>query len=103
MMGKTHVFVGIASALLIVQPIDNRTLILSVAGGALGGIVADIDTLKNDYKFDALIGQILALGIAAVCFMLDWYLKLGSCISFLEGSRLRNTAGVLIYLILDVH
>ena len=100
MMSKTHVFMGIASSLLISQPVDNRTLLLSVAGGALGGIVADIDTLKNDYKCDALIGQIIALGIVAICFMLDWYFKLGSCISFVEGSRFIHIVGVLIYLIL---
>ena len=63
MMGKTHVAMGVASSLLVFQPTTAVGCTLAIAGGALGGAVADCDILDNDYKGDALIGELIAVGV----------------------------------------
>ena len=70
MMGKTHVAIGILSSLAIFQPTTISQCALAIAGGALGGVAADIDTVDNDYKHDALIGQLLSFGIAGIMIFL---------------------------------
>ena len=63
MMSKTHLAMGMAVALAVVQPKQANECIAALIGGAAGGVLADIDTLDNDYKSDALVGQLLATGI----------------------------------------
>jgi len=80
MMSKTHIAMGVAVSMLITHPESPETCLLSIAGGTIGGVLADIDTLKNDSpKKDALIGQLISLGISVVVFLLDYFLKLGIC------------------------
>ncbi len=60
MMRKTHFGIGIATPLAVIQPKSIEECLISIVGGAVGGVIADIDILDNDYKSDALIGQTLA-------------------------------------------
>lgn len=100
MMGKTHVAMGIASAMLILHPVTTQECIVAVVGGALGGVAADIDTVKNDYKYDALIGQLLAYSIFVVLFLLDLLLELGLCRGVLSNWGVANAIGIAVYILL---
>ena len=71
MMSRTHVAIGIASSLAILQPTNVEEFVLSVVGGAAGGIVCDVDALKDDYQNDALIGQII--GFVSLILLLVYY------------------------------
>ena len=88
MMSRTHLAVGIASSLaaslFVFQPQSLSDVMISFAGGALGGVFADVDTVSHDKKHQALVSQLLgllALGIAAA---LDWSMRLGVC-EFVAG------------------
>jgi len=79
MMSKTHLSVGMAAA-LAVSPITNvNTCLLALAGGAIGGVIADVDILDNDYESDALTGELIALGITVIFAIVDFFSNGGVC------------------------
>ena len=79
MMGKTHLVVGIATALALTHPNDRASCIAAVIGGATGGIMADIDVKidrSNRYarkaSMDALYGEIVAIALSASLLLVDF-------------------------------
>lgn len=100
MMGKTHLAIGIATSLVVMNPTNSKECVLAVVGGAIGGVAADIDILDNDYKHDALIGQLLALGISGIALLMDYVLKLGICQYMMGRNTVLIGIGVVAYLIL---
>lgn len=78
MMGKTHLAAGIAASLLITQPQTPHDCIVSLIGGAVGGILADIDILDNK-SHDSLKMQFTVLGMTFLLLMIDSLLHLGIC------------------------
>ncbi len=72
MMSRTHLAVGIAVSLALLPEQGLYPCALAVAGGALGGVTPDIDILNDDYKHDALIGQIIAYGISIAVFLVNY-------------------------------
>lgn len=56
MMKKTHMAVGAAAALAAVQPQNLLACAAAVTGGALGGIISDVDVLWNAKGKDVRVG-----------------------------------------------
>lgn len=102
MMGKTHVAMGMATSLVILMPKNPPELICAIAGGALGGVLADIDILDHDYKNDALIGQLIAYFIFCVCMFVDYYNDYGICVSLLKGGNIKLGIGAILFVILYI-
>lgn len=79
MLGKTHVTLGIASALAITHPVTVPGIITSVIGGAVGGWIVDVDCkgkeIDKEKVYDAII---IALIIGAFIF-LDFLIGKGIC------------------------
>lgn len=106
MLSRTHLTVGTAASLaasfFILRPESLSDVLIAFAGGAVGGVFADVDTVSHDRKHDAFISQALAaLALFAVA-AIDWYLKLGVC-EFVTGpNRTKSLAAgaaiVFIYL-----
>lgn len=74
MMGKTHLCVGMASALLVALPAAGEGLavpLAALAGGALGGVTADVDILDNGLFSDAHTSQMSAVGVVALALFAD--------------------------------
>ena len=71
MLSKTHITIGLATSLTLLNPQTPEEVLPVVVGGAIGSIICDIDcTYKRPTK-DALIGRIVAGVIAAVAIFLD--------------------------------
>ena len=71
MLSKTHITIGLATALTLCAPQTPEDVLPVVVGGAIGSVICDIDcTYKRPTK-DALIGRIVAGAIAAVAIFLD--------------------------------
>ena len=70
MMSKTHITVGTTCALLIAQPTPAGAC-LALAGGALGGIMPDIDVISRDNTRDAIQGEIIAVIITIFVIVID--------------------------------
>lgn len=65
MTGKTHLAVGIASALCMVQPQTPRELVLCLSAAAVGSMISDIDVTTSDSR-EALNRITLLAGIAVL-------------------------------------
>lgn len=76
MLGKTHLAVGMAAAVAVSGANSPAQCAVALAGGALGGVFADVDRLKNDKGHDALRGQLCSLlllaAAAAASALLNW-------------------------------
>ncbi len=77
MLSKTHLVCGMAASLLFIQPQTPKELAVAVIGGALGGSVPDIDTVKSRTNIDSIITQSAAFIIAAAAIFCDSYFELG--------------------------
>ena len=100
MMGKTHLTVGIAAALAAARPSTVPDCLAAVLGGAIGGVLCDIDTLRNDGHNDSIAVQLGALGIAAGILAVDRWRNMGLCASVLALVENRLTCSVLALLVL---
>ena len=101
MMSRTHYAIGMATALAILPthtPIDCAVVL---AGGAIGGVLADVDILNDDYKHDALIGELLAFGTVGCTILLDFLFGKQYITSVLTSSTL-SIIGLLGFAVLWV-
>lgn len=95
MMGKTHLTMGMASALVMTNPQTIQECFVAIAGGAIGGIICDIDILDNDYEKDVWNVQLIATGITAIGLIADFLLKNGICEYILENRESSLRGGIL--------
>lgn len=98
MMCRTHLTVGVASALVATLPIGPKACCIATIGGVLGGIVPDNDILDNDYTGDALLGQILAGSITAGILILDKIFKIGICNELFSRSLINLIFGSILFI-----
>lgn len=71
MMSKTHITVGIAASLAVCGPSTIGGVLASIAGGAIGGVLCDIECKSTPEMRDALYGRLIAAGIAGGMLALD--------------------------------
>ncbi|MCD8129231.1 MAG: hypothetical protein LUD54_06600 [Oscillospiraceae bacterium] len=71
---------GIATSLFLTHPTTLQGCFVGIIGGAIGGVVCDIDAVKKDYQNDALAGQGLAFGISIfnICLFFRLFFKYGN-------------------------
>lgn len=72
MMSKTHISIGTACALFVAfnHPSPGNAC-MAIAGGAVGGVLPDIDIVNNDKTGDAILGQVIATIIVVISFFID--------------------------------
>ena len=101
MMSKTHVAVGVASSLGLALAFPNspHVILASVAFGSLGGTTPDVDILDHDYKFDALIGQLISLGICLHAVVIDWILG-NEILSYIFEHKILSLFGITVFIAL---
>lgn len=99
MMGKTHLAVGLATSLAVVQPKSFDECLMAIIGGAVGGVLADCDIIDNDYKSDAVSAQLLASGIAAAAFIVGYVFNLGFSQAVIDQG-IRSVIGSMGFILL---
>ena len=102
MMSKTYFAVGLATSLAVIQPNTFTECAVAFIGGTIGGVLADNDILDNDYQADALIGQLLAFGAAALALVLDFFFGFGICQSIIEKPLLPIIGGIGLTVIIQL-
>lgn len=100
MLGKTHLAIGIAAATAIIQPETAHECLSAVFGGAIGGVLCDIDTLRNDGKKDSVAIQLTAAAAAACILAADYFLNTGICAAALTRDRQTLTIGAAAFVVL---
>ena len=99
MLGKTHMIVGIASAISFTKPAAIPDLILAVGGGALGALISDIDVGTSESHREADKITLLSVVVVATVFLLDYY-----CHTNIMNRIVRNSgyarilAGVFLFI-----
>lgn len=77
MMGKTHMMAGIGAALLAAPPDTMGGCLHALLGGALGGLICDLDVQSSTYCRDARVVRNTALLLGAGILFLDWKWNMG--------------------------
>lgn len=95
MMSKTHLSIGIATSLAVCQPVTVKSLMITVAGGAIGSILCDIECKGQPGMWDATIGRIIAVGISLVAFAVDYLTGDSLLMSVLQQIQIHNYSSVL--------
>ena len=85
MMSKTHIAVGVASALVIAHTGSVESCVAAMIGGSVGGIIADCDITPSRAHKDALIGRIIVIAVSVVSLAIDYWYGAGVC-DYLVGS-----------------
>lgn len=102
MMGKTHITVGIATSLVACQPATLKDLFAAVIGGAVGGVICDIECRSRPEMRDALYARFITLGIVAAILLVDWITKTGLCVSIMEQPSSTVIMGVVVSIIVCI-
>lgn len=92
MLGRTHIAAGVTAAMLVLQPDSALSVGSAIAGGALGGMICDIDCKGSERHRDAVSSVVIALlGIAAV---LAFDIRTGNGLA----AHIRSTLGTQLLL-----
>ena len=100
MMSRTHIAVGVASALAIAQTGSVESCVAAVVGGSVGGIIADCDITPSKAHKDALIGRIVVVVLAAAAMAADYWHGTGVCDFIVANFGIRPIAGVALFALL---
>ena len=102
--GKTHIAAGIATAamLTISEPTNLGASLAAVAGGALGGIYPDVDIESNDDCTDARDGRILAIGIAIIALLIDFFANAGIVQSIMQSPMELIVSGCIGVIVMNI-
>ena len=103
MLGKTHVAVGVATSLAIIQPASSVGLLSSVAGGALGGWICDIDCKEVSVDEGAAQGFLLTSLVVGLSLFLDYKLDNGVCDYVLSHWGLTALISVVLFVIACIY
>lgn len=78
MLGKTHMAVGVAASLLLLQPHTLPELILGAVTAAVGSVISDIDcgTSESSRRADQIIFVLETIVIGIVVVEAHWHLGL---------------------------
>lgn len=98
---RTHMLVGAAAALAILQPTDLGTVAIDIAAGTLGGWLCDVDVNAKSSVRDYFFGFDIAVPLTAVV-LADWLLGLGIASRIVARWGSVATAGVLAFVVLAV-
>ncbi|MDE5854492.1 MAG: metal-dependent hydrolase [Ruminococcus sp.] len=100
MMGKTHIFIGTATALAFTLPDSPMKCLTAVMGGALGGMISDtdLDSLKNIKE--TMYTKSIAGLIAAICLLIDFIFKCGIIEYMKSSDSMIMLAGLVAFIVL---
>ena len=103
MMSKTHISIGTACALFVAfnHPSPGNAC-LAIAGGAVGGILPDIDIVNNDKTGDAILGQVLATIIVIISFFIDKIFSFNAYSTFGNNKYLLYL-GIFLFVVLYLY
>lgn len=102
MMSKTHIAVGVAASLAILQPATLGGCLACVIGGSVGGDICDIDVKPSDCVRDALYGHAIVSTIVSVALLADYLLGAGICAAFAAHVGPEMALGLLVLILAGI-
>jgi len=101
MNSQTHMCVGAAASLALLQPIGVGATLATIAGGFLGGWISDIDVHRKTKASDYLPTSDVFLPLV-VAIILDYAFHFGFCDYVISHVRPINLAGLLAFVALAI-
>lgn len=99
MLRKTHMVIGIASAMMFTKPATIPDLILAGGGGVLGALISDIDVGTSDSHREADKITMISVVVVAGVFVLDCFFHTGIINRLLQNSGYgRILMGTLLFI-----
>ena len=77
MLGHTHVTVGMATALAVLQPATPAAVACVALGGGLGGWISDVDVRGLGDRRDVVEGALILAGLGVLAWVADGMYGLG--------------------------
>lgn len=102
MMSKSHIVIGIASAMTLLAPCGMKEALPVIAGGAIGSLICDPDCKSEPSMKDALYGRVLVIGIIVFTVLIDIYCKTEIWNTLLNSNRNAQIIGILLFLLVCV-
>lgn len=100
MLGKTHMAVGVAAAIAVMQPQTLPILVTGMGAAAVGAVISDIDIDTSETHKEATRIMILALFSVAVVAVVDNIFRLEIIQRMLQNSSIvRIIIGCLVFFI----
>ena len=72
MMSKTHIAIGVATAIAINNPQTGFEWCATLIGSSIGSIICDIDSRSRPNMRDALWGRIIAMVVSIMAVIVDF-------------------------------
>ena len=102
MLGKTHLAIGMAAALALIRPDTPAECFTALISGAVGGVLADMDTIRTDRRKGATQVHTFAAVMTAALLMLDSVLDTGLCAEIAQQNFNTIVAGTILFALLWV-
>ena len=99
MMSKTHITVGVAASLAVCMPTSTGGIFTAIMGGAIGGILCDIECRSTPKMRDALQGRFIAAGITGLLLLADWFFNTGIWESILSQDHFSLSLGAIVLIV----
>lgn len=96
LLGKAHLTCGIAAALAVTLPSTPAGCMISVIGGAAGGILCDIEVRSAKRDRDALVSRLILLLLIFLALVADSVFHLGLKELLVSDHAARAASGLLI-------
>ena len=99
MLGTTHITAGIAASLLLIRPKTPLEFFTAAAGGALGGVICDIDCKHSGINKEAVKGAVLGAATVALALLFDYYIGNGIFDYLSKNLGITTIAGIVGFLV----
>lgn len=100
MLGKTHLAIGVATSMLILQPKSVGEVIMSIGMGGIGSLVSDIDVGTSESHHDADVVVGLTIGVLVLSIMSDYFWGTGILQHVFYTDRKRFLMGFIVFIII---
>ena len=105
MMNKTHIAIGVASALVATQPQNTGTFLSAILGGTAGASISDIDVPSNSHTLshtlNSIVDKIITAFIIGAVLIFDGITNSGILHSILDSNRPFNViSGIILFAVI---
>ena len=87
MLGKTHFFIGISTALAVLQPQSVPVLVTGISAAAVGSVISDIDSGTSQAHQEADKVMAVTVSVIGLMLFLEYKFHLGIYERLMKNSR----------------
>ena len=104
MLGKTHFFIGISTALAVLQPQSVPVLVTGISAAAVGSVISDIDSGTSQAHQEADKVMAVTVSVIGLMLFLEYKFHLGIYERLMKNSSIMRvlTGGILFLIVTSI-